>query len=171
MWSDTCSRIRRDEPRREILQSGFLPDFSQQRPLEDLPFQDQLLKTRPHLRNAPRSRGNFDALKRFGLSIALDDFGTGYSSFSYLSRLVFDRLKIDRAVIHAGVQAPERSAVSAAIIAMAHGLGLQVVAEGIETAAQQALLAAQGCDVVQGFHIGRPMPLDDLLVWQPPAPA
>ena len=63
-----------------------------------------------------------------GVRIAVDDFGSGFSSLGHLQRLPLDRLKIDRAVIHAGVQAPERSAVSAAIIAMAHGLGLQVVA-------------------------------------------
>ena len=109
-------------------------------------------------------------LRELGFHLALDDFGAGYSSFSYLSRLYFERLKIDGDLVQAALQAPERSAVTASIVAMAHGLGLQVVAEGVETAAQQALLTAQGCDIVQGFHIARPMPLADLLVWQPARP-
>jgi diguanylate cyclase (GGDEF)-like protein len=106
-------------------------------------------------------------LRELGFHLTLDDFGAGYSSFSYLSRLYFERLKIDRALVQAALHAPERTAVTASIIAMAHGLGLTVAAEGIETPAQQALLAAQGCDVVQGYHIARPMPLADLLVWRP----
>ncbi len=105
-------------------------------------------------------------LRERGFHLALDDFGAGYSSFSYLSRLYFERLKIDRAVVHAAAQVPERSAVTASIIAMAHGLGLQAVAEGIESAAQQALLASQGCDIVQGLHVGRPMPLEEMLSWR-----
>ena len=104
-------------------------------------------------------------LREAGFHLALDDFGAGYSSFNYLSRLVFERLKIDRGLVHAAMQSPERSAVTASIIAMARGLGLQVVAEGIETAAQQALLAAQGCDIVQGFHVARPMSLQELQAW------
>lgn len=106
-------------------------------------------------------------LRELGFHLALDDFGAGYSSFSYLSRLYFERLKIDRALVQAAQHAPERSAVTASIIAMAHGLGLTVVAEGIETPAQRALLAQQGCDVIQGYLIARPMPLEALLVWRP----
>jgi EAL domain-containing protein (putative c-di-GMP-specific phosphodiesterase class I) len=106
-------------------------------------------------------------LRQAGFHLSLDDFGAGYSSFSYLSRIYFDRLKIDRALVHAASQSPDRRAVTGSIIAMAHGLGLQVVAEGIETAEQHALLQAQGCDLVQGFHICRPMPLAALLAWRP----
>lgn len=104
-------------------------------------------------------------LHEVGFQLALDDFGAGYSSFSYLSRLYFDRLKIDRALVHAAMRTPERSAVTGSIIAMAHRLGMRVVAEGIETAEQQALLAGQGCDLLQGFHIARPVVLADLLRW------
>lgn len=107
------------------------------------------------------------SLREAGFHLAIDDFGAGYSSFSYLSRLYFDRLKIDRALVTAAMQASDRSAVTGSIIAMAHRLGLQVVAEGIETPQQLALLAQQGCDVLQGYHIARPMPLTALLRWQP----
>ena len=106
-------------------------------------------------------------LRQAGFHLSLDDFGAGYSSFSYLSRIYFDRLKIDRALVHAASQSPERRAVTGSIIAMAHGLGLQVVAEGIETAEQHTLLQAQGCDLVQGFFLCRPLPLVALLAWRP----
>ena len=69
--------------------------------------------------------------------------------------------------VHAASQSPERRAVTGSIIAMAHGLGLQVVAEGIETAEQHTLLQAQGCDLVQGFFLCRPLPLVALLAWRP----
>lgn len=104
-------------------------------------------------------------LRESGFSLALDDFGAGYSSFSVLSRMYFDRLKIDRALVQAATQSAERPAVTASIIAMAQRLGMGVVAEGIETAAQRELLAGQGCELMQGFHIARPMPLADLLRW------
>jgi diguanylate cyclase (GGDEF)-like protein len=109
-------------------------------------------------------------LREAGFTLAIDDFGAGYSSFSYLNRAYFDRLKIDRALVHAGSEAADRSAVTGSIILMAHRLGLQVVAEGIETAEQIGLLAEQDCDIVQGYHIARPMPLADLLGWQPSRP-
>ncbi len=105
-------------------------------------------------------------LRELGFGLALDDFGAGYSSFSYLSRLYFDRLKIDRALVHAATRTQERSAVTASIIAMAQRLGMIVVAEGIETHEQQHLLAAQGCELMQGFHIARPMALAELLHWR-----
>ncbi len=104
-------------------------------------------------------------LRQAGFQLALDDFGAGYSSFSYLSQVYFDRLKIDRALVQAACLAPERMAVTRSIIVMAHGLGLQVVAEGIETEAQRQLLQSQDCDLVQGFLFARPMPLEALLDW------
>ena len=72
-----------------------------------------------------------------------------------------------RALVQAALQAPGRQAVTASIIAMAHGLGLQVVAEGIETAEQHTLLQAQGCDLMQGFFVAEPMALAALLAWRP----
>lgn len=108
-------------------------------------------------------------LRDAGFSLAIDDFGAGYSSFSYLGRAFFDRLKIDRGVINAAMHSGHRSAVTGSIIAMAHRIGMTVVAEGVETAEQMALLADQGCDIVQGYHIARPMPLDRLQQWSGPA--
>jgi diguanylate cyclase (GGDEF)-like protein len=110
-------------------------------------------------------------LREAGFGLAIDDFGAGYSSFSYLGRAWFDSLKIDRSLVSTAMRASDRQAVTGSIVAMAHRLGMRVVAEGVETAEQLALLAQQGCDVAQGYHIARPMPLGALLSWQPAATA
>jgi diguanylate cyclase (GGDEF)-like protein/PAS domain S-box-containing protein len=102
-----------------------------------------------------------DVLKRFnegGLDIALDDFGTGYSSLAYLKQFRIDFLKIDRAFIRGLADDTHDLAICEAIIAMAHRLGIEVVAEGIETDAQRVLLAASRCDFGQGYLFARPMP-------------
>ncbi|MES9818074.1 MAG: EAL domain-containing protein [Candidatus Thiodiazotropha sp.] len=92
-----------------------------------------------------------------GISISIDDFGTGYSSLSYLKRFPVDKIKIDRSFIRDVTTDPEDAALCEAIIAMAHHLGLKVVAEGVETKAQWQFLHKSGCDYAQGFYIGRPM--------------
>lgn len=108
-------------------------------------------------------------LKRLGINIAMDDFGTGYSSLSYLRTYPFDTLKIDREFIKDfGEDQSDRELVFAAI-AMAHALGLTVVAEGVETAEQLQILKTQSCDIAQGFYFSKPMPLEaisDYLVSQ-----
>jgi EAL domain-containing protein (putative c-di-GMP-specific phosphodiesterase class I) len=104
------------------------------------------------------------AIGRLGVICSIDDFGTGYSSLSYLTRLPFKRLKIDKSfVMRVGAShSSDDAAVIRAIIAMAHSLGLQVVAEGVETEEQLTFLRHQGCDYVQGFLISRPLPADEL---------
>ena len=103
-----------------------------------------------------------NAIRRLGVKFALDDFGNGYSSFSYLHRLRFDRLKIDRSIVNESTMAPEKAVVTQAIIAMAHGLKLDVVAEGVETNEQRSLLESQGCDQIQGFLVAEPITSDEL---------
>lgn len=97
-------------------------------------------------------------LQRLGIEIHLDDFGTGFSNLAYLTRLPLDVLKIDASFVGALGTDPAADALVDSVIALAHGIGLEVVAEGVETAAQLAFLKAHGCDHVQGYHLGRPIP-------------
>jgi diguanylate cyclase (GGDEF)-like protein len=98
-------------------------------------------------------------LRSLGLQLVLDDFGTGYSSLGYLRRYPIDVLKIDRAfVADLGEEGDGEAALVAAIAAMGRALGIETVAEGVETAGQLARLVELGCDHVQGYHLGRPLP-------------
>jgi EAL domain-containing protein (putative c-di-GMP-specific phosphodiesterase class I) len=96
-------------------------------------------------------------LHRARFSTALDDFGTGYSSIGYLRQIGFDTLKIDRSFVSEIRRSAEGVAVVNGIITMAHGLGLQVVCEGIESAEELDLLRGMGCDLAQGFHLDTPL--------------
>jgi EAL domain-containing protein (putative c-di-GMP-specific phosphodiesterase class I) len=100
-------------------------------------------------------------LQETGVQIALDDFGTGYSSFSVLIDLPLDTLKLDRSIISGLGTNPDVSNVAGAMIGMAHGLGLSVVAEGVETETQLNILRNLDCDEVQGFYYSPPVPADE----------
>jgi diguanylate cyclase (GGDEF)-like protein len=101
-------------------------------------------------------------IRQLGVSLAIDDFGTGYSSLAYLKRLPINTLKIDRSFIQDLAASEEDRQVIQAILAMAHALGLQVVAEGVESDEQLAFLREQGCDFIQGFLFCRPLPMAQL---------
>jgi diguanylate cyclase (GGDEF)-like protein/PAS domain S-box-containing protein len=101
-------------------------------------------------------------LRRMGIRISIDDFGTGYSSLSYLKRFPAQTVKIDRSFISGLPDNSDDSAITEAVIAMAHSLGLNVVAEGVETEEQLSELHKMGCDEVQGFLLGRPMTAAEL---------
>jgi len=113
------------------------------------------------MENAEQHTETMRELKALGLYISIDDFGTGYSSLSYLKRFPIDTLKIDRAFMPHPTE-PDSGAIAAAVISMAHSLGLEVVAEGVETELQRAFLADHGCDYVQGFLHSRPAPADEV---------
>ena len=105
-------------------------------------------------------RDQFQRLQRMGIALSLDDFGTGYSSLAYLRKFDVDFLKIDRAFVQGIERGSDDLALCEAIIVMAQKLGIGVVAEGIETEDQRALLVAAGCRLGQGFLFSRPLPAD-----------
>jgi len=104
-------------------------------------------------------------LNAFGVGIHIDDFGTGYSSLSYLAELPVKTLKIDRSFIAKLVDSESNTRVVQAIIALGKAMGLDIVAEGVETDQQYALVRKLGCDLVQGFFIAKPMPADHFRRW------
>ncbi|HEX6832772.1 MAG TPA: EAL domain-containing protein [Rudaea sp.] len=111
--------------------------------------------------NAEQSVRTLTELKEIGVSLAIDDFGTGYSSLSYLKRLPIDTLKIDQTFVGDITTDPDDEAITATIITMAHSLGLNVVAEGVETIGQLEYLREQGCDEIQGHWLSPPLPGDE----------
>ncbi len=116
-------------------------------------------------------------LRAMGVKFALDDFGTGFSSFKYILEYKVDRLKIDRSFVSRCPGDANAASIVRTVIAMAHGLHMDVVAEGVETEEQQRFLAWRRCDQAQGYFYGRPMPLEQLItIYMPkggqlPAPA
>ncbi len=102
-------------------------------------------------------------LRATGVKVWLDDFGTGFSGLSHLRRVPVDGVKIDRSFVADVLRDPDDLALTSAIIAMAHSLGITVVAEGIESEGQYAVLRERGCDQGQGFWLGRPMTAADIL--------
>ena len=105
-------------------------------------------------------------LSEQGFKLSIDDFGTGYSSLAYLKRLPVDELKIDKSFVMGMETGEDDAMIVRSTIDLAHNLGLTVVAEGVETAAIQDRLRALHCDEAQGYHIARPLPVDDFLAWQ-----
>jgi diguanylate cyclase (GGDEF)-like protein/PAS domain S-box-containing protein len=115
------------------------------------------------MKDADRALVTLRKLKDMGLRIAVDDFGTGYSSLAYLRRFPFDSLKIDRSLVSEVVESSDAASIALAILALAHGLELGTVAEGVETEEQAAFLREAGCQTLQGYLFSRPKPPDELV--------
>jgi EAL domain-containing protein (putative c-di-GMP-specific phosphodiesterase class I) len=132
---------------RQVLEeTGLAPHY-----LELELTESQLLDSVEHI------IATFQQLRDLGVKLAIDDFGTGYSSLSYLKRIPVDYVKIDQAFIRGLAEGSADAAITRAIIAMAHGLSLKVVAEGVERAEQLEFLKVEQCDEVQGYLISRPV--------------
>ena len=112
-----------------------------------------------------RARSILTRLREHGIQIAVDDFGTGYSSLAYLRELPIDELKLDRSFVFPMADDARAAALVFSTIALAHSLGLRMVAEGVENATALTELARHGCDQAQGYHLCRPIPAAALDHW------
>ena len=134
--------------------SGLSPQYL------DLEITESVIITHPE-----KAVATLMKLKQMGVSITIDDFGTGYSSLSYLARLPIQGVKIDQRFVHGLEKNRNDEAITQAIIALSHSLGLRCIAEGVETAAQFNFLRTHGCEEAQGYLIARPLPEAQLRSW------
>lgn len=117
------------------------------------------------MRDAQQAAECLKELDASGVRLSVDDFGTGYSSLAYLKRFPLDALKIDRAFVQDLPGDPNDAGITRASITLAHTLGLEVVAEGVENEAQLEFLRAANCDFIQGYHVSRPRPFEEMALW------
>jgi diguanylate cyclase (GGDEF)-like protein/PAS domain S-box-containing protein len=111
------------------------------------------------------TRAMLESFRRMGVRLAIDDFGTGHSSLSYIRRFSIDTLKIDRSFVQSLPENDEDAAICSAVIALGRSMRMCVIAEGVETPEQAQLLRDLGCDEMQGYWLGRPMPGDEFAAW------
>ena len=137
---------------RKVLEDAALPGH-----LIELEITETMLMT-----DIAATLATLKALNELNVRLSIDDFGTGYSSLSYLKRFDIDQLKIDRSFVNDLKPGSDNEAITAAIIAMASALNLEVVAEGVETREQMQLLQKRGCPLMQGYYFSRPLPLADV---------
>jgi len=138
-----------DTVRSALLEVGLPPDVLELEITESAMIQ-----------NPEGAVATLESLRALGIQVALDDFGTGYSSLNYVGRLPLDALKIDRSFVNAIADSEDGRSIVTAVIAMAHSLGLRVVAEGVETPEQAKVLRRLRCDEIQGYLFSRPVPPD-----------
>jgi EAL domain-containing protein (putative c-di-GMP-specific phosphodiesterase class I) len=141
-----------DDIRNALRDSGMPPSLLELEITESMVMQD-----------LARTVRLLQQIKHLGITLAIDDFGTGYSSMAMVRELPIDALKIDRSFVREITTSSDDAAITTAIIAMAHALGLKVVGEGIETDAQREVLRRQGCDAMQGYLFSRPVPAGELV--------
>lgn len=157
---------------RSLLEPGFVASVGEALGISDTegPMLTIEITESVLMEDAKRAREVIDELRRLGVRIAIDDFGTGYSSFAYLDTLPIDEMKIDRSFV-LGLARERSSAIVGSMIDLGHHLGIEVVAEGVETEEAAAHLTELGCDTLQGFSIGRPMSARALEDWLRARPA
>lgn len=148
VWSGTLVGLVREA----LDESGLKPEHLDLEVTESVCMDDM-----------PQTVATLDELKAMGVRISIDDFGTGYSSLSYLKRYPFHTLKIDRAFVGELPSNLDDVALVEAVLVMAKRLGLQVLAEGVETEEQRQYLTSLQCDLLQGYFFSRPLPLDEFL--------
>ena len=117
------------------------------------------------MRDAERAAALLQNIHQLGVAVAVDDFGTGYSSLSLLKRCPISELKIDKSFVGDLGRNSDDDAIVRGTIALAHGLGMNVVAEGVETQAQLRFLAQHGCNIAQGYLFAKPLPADEIRHW------
>lgn len=146
--------------------AGFFQEISQVLELSDLNprFLELEVTEGVLMSGAEKAMEQLQAVRDLGVKVAIDDFGTGFSSLSYLRELPINKVKIDRSFIQDVDSNRDNAAIVQGVITMAHHLGLAVVAEGVETAAQQQDLKRRGCDLLQGYYFSRPVPLMEIMV-------
>jgi EAL domain-containing protein (putative c-di-GMP-specific phosphodiesterase class I) len=132
-----------------LLETGLAPDRLELEITEGVLVED-----------VARAVSILQRLKALGVRIAMDDFGTGYSSLSYLQAFPFDKMKIDQSFISKIGTNAQSAAIVRAVIGLARGLNLPVLAEGVETSDQLAFLSKEDCDEAQGYFLGRPLPIE-----------
>ena len=158
---------------RNLYDPELVPRLARSLADSDLPNEDLMLElTETELMDDPSlARDVFTALGDLGVATAIDDFGTGYSSLTYLRDLPLQEVKIDRSFVSGMHRRSEEFTIVRSMIDLGHNLGLEVVAEGVEHADDLHLLRRLGCDLAQGFHLSKPIPLAELLVWLDNFPA
>ena len=151
----------------ELLSGFFIPRLYSALESADVPASSLIVEiTEDSLLADPvRARTILQEMREHGLQISIDDYGTGFSSLSYLRDLPVEELKIDRSFIARMLTDQRSRTIVESTLQMAHGLGLRIVAEGVEDAPTASELVAMGVDVLQGYHIARPMPLSDVQAW------
>jgi EAL domain-containing protein (putative c-di-GMP-specific phosphodiesterase class I) len=145
----------------QLAEDGFVDDLARLLDIEGLPPHSLYLEITESvlMRDTARTVEVLAGLHQLGVRVSLDDFGTGYSSLAYLQRFAVDELKIDREFVRDIDRADQRSLVTA-MVAMSAALGLQIVAEGVETVQQSDQLRLLGCHTAQGYLFARPEPAD-----------
>ena len=147
---------------RQLLQPDFPETVAAVLAASDVPPESLTLEITESMlmKDSDSSFETLTALKALGVRISIDDFGTGYSSLGYLRHMPVDDIKIDRSFTARLAEDPQTTAIVAAIVQLAHTLGIEVVAEGVETHEQLAVLRRLGVDHAQGYLFGRPVPAD-----------